>query len=91
LKGAAKTAADFEKALDELIAGAGDGAGLAFLLESNPSPTRERLRGEIEKKFPKALWAVYEPLGDDATVEAAKGRPFGEGVQGGCHRSRRRT
>ncbi len=79
LKGEKKTAADFEKALDELIAGAGDGAGLAFLLESNPSPTRERLRGEIEKKFPKALWAVYEPLGDDAAVEAAKAA-FGEGV-----------
>ncbi len=80
LNGATKTAADFEKALDELIAGAGDGAGLAFLLESNPSPTRERLRGEIEKKFPKALWAIYEPLGDDAAVEAARAA-FGEGVR----------
>ena len=80
LKGEKKTAADFEKALDEMIAGAGDGAGLAFLLEGNPSPTRERLRGEIERKFPKALWAVYEPLGDDAAVEAAKAA-FGEGVR----------
>ena len=71
LNGAKKTAQDFEKALDELIAGAGDGSGLAFLLEKNPSPTRERLRGEIAKKFPKAMWAVYEPLGDDAAVEAA--------------------
>ncbi len=78
--GATKTAQDFEKALDELIAGAGDGTGLAFLLERNPSPTRERLRGEIAKKFPKAMWAVYEPLGDDAAVEAAKAA-FGEGIE----------
>ncbi len=80
LKGETKTAQNFEKALDELIAGAGDGAGLAFLLESNPSPTRERLRGEIEKKFPKAMWAVYEPLGSDASNEAAKAA-FGEGME----------
>ena len=80
LKGGKKSAQDFEKALDALIAGAGDGAGLAFLLESNPSPTRERLRGEIEKKFPKAVWAVYEPLGSDAATEAAKAA-FGEGIE----------
>ena len=80
LKGEKKTEQDFEKALDELISGAGDGAGLAFLLEKNPSPTRERLRGEIAKKFPKALWAAYEPLGDDAAVEAVKAA-FGEGVE----------
>src|SRR5204863_2113821 len=42
-KGQRKTAEEFEKALDELIGKAGDGAGLAFLLERNPSPTRERL------------------------------------------------
>jgi MoCo/4Fe-4S cofactor protein with predicted Tat translocation signal len=65
-KGAAKTAADFEKAIDELIAGAADGDGLAFLLEENNSPTRERLRLEIEKKFPKASWTVYEPVGPSA-------------------------
>ena len=79
LKGEKKSGADFEKALDELIGKAGDGAGLAFLLEKNPSPTRERLRGEIEKKFPKAIWSVYEPLGDDATVEAARAA-FGDGL-----------
>jgi len=56
-------AAEFEKALDDLLKGAGDGAGLALLLEEGNSPTRERLRGEIEKKFPKAIWAVYEPAG----------------------------
>jgi molybdopterin-containing oxidoreductase family iron-sulfur binding subunit len=61
-RGEAKTAVEFEKALDELISKAGDGSGLAFLLEENNSPTRERLRGEIAKKLPKATWAVYEPL-----------------------------
>ncbi len=55
--------ATFEKELDELIKNAADGAGIAFLLEEIHGPTRERLRGEIEEKFPKAMWAVYEPLG----------------------------
>lgn len=64
--------AAFEKSLDALIAKAGDGAGLAFLLEESWSPTRERLRGEIAKKFPKAMWAVYEPVGHASAAEAAK-------------------
>jgi len=55
--GSASDEAAFEKALDEILKNAGDGAGLAFLLESDSSPTRERLRGEIAKKFPKATWA----------------------------------
>jgi molybdopterin-containing oxidoreductase family iron-sulfur binding subunit len=78
-KGEAKSGADFEKALDELIGKSSDGSGLAFLLERNPSPSRERLRGEIEKKFPKAIWSVYEPLGGDAPAEAARAA-FGDGV-----------
>ncbi len=64
--------ADFEKALDEILKSAGDGASLAFLLQKDNSPTRERLRGEIEKKFPNVMWAVYEPLGSE-TSEAAYG------------------
>lgn len=71
-KGKKSSELAFEKALDALIAKQGDGAGLAFLLEESHSPTRERLRGEIEKKFPKAMWAVYEPVGDALTAEAAK-------------------
>ncbi len=78
-KGEKKSGADFEKALDELIGKAGDGAGLAFLVERNPSPTRERLRGEVEKKFPKAAWCVYEPLVDDGSAEASR-VAFGEGI-----------
>ena len=51
--GTVTDAAAFEKALDGLLKNAGDGAGLAFLLEANNSPTRERLRLEIEKKYPE--------------------------------------
>ena len=78
-KGEKSDAAAFEKALDGLIGAAGDGAGLAFLLEKNNSPTRERLRGEIAKKFPKASWTVYEPLGTELADEAAAAA-FGGGV-----------
>src|SRR4029434_7572529 len=38
------------------------GDGLAFLVEENHSPTRERLRGEVENVFPSMRWCVYEPL-----------------------------
>jgi molybdopterin-containing oxidoreductase family iron-sulfur binding subunit len=78
-KGAAVPEAEFEKALDGLLGKLGDGDGLAFLLQENNSPTRERLRGEIEKKFPKALWTVYEPVGAAAAVEAHQSA-FGQGV-----------
>ena len=72
-------AASFEKALDEIISKAGDGSGVAFLVERNPSPTRERLRAEIEKKYPKISWCVYEPtggIGDEAAASA-----FGDGIR----------
>jgi molybdopterin-containing oxidoreductase family iron-sulfur binding subunit len=64
-KGKRSDEAAFLKALDAAVKGAGDGGGLAFLVETNHSPTRERLRAEVERKFPKATWAVYEPLGDE--------------------------
>ena len=54
----------FEKYLAELrtkIAADG-GAGLAFLVEEVHSPTRERLRAELLKVFPKMRWCVYDPL-----------------------------
>ncbi|MEA3210473.1 MAG: hypothetical protein QOE70_3530 [Chthoniobacter sp.] len=78
-KGKPSDTATFEKALDELIKGAGDGTGLAFLLEDHASPTRERLRGLIAQKLPKATWTVYEPLGSDLADEA-DGVAFGEGL-----------
>jgi len=75
----ASSAAAFEKALDELLKNAGDGSGMALLLQKDNSPTRERLRLEIEKKFPKATWAVYEPLGSDF-ADQANAAAFGEGM-----------
>jgi len=70
----------FDAYLTKLTAGLGSGDGLAFLLEENNSPTRERLRQEIAKKYPQALWAVYEPLGADASAEAHS-KAFGDGVK----------
>ena len=55
--------ASFEKYLADLTAKIGNnGAGLAFMVEETHSPTRERLRLELEKKFPGMHWCVYEPL-----------------------------
>ena len=64
-KGVESDPAKFEKFLDDLIAGyeAKQGDGIAFLMEDDPSPTRERLRVEVTKRLPKATWTVYEPLG----------------------------
>ncbi|MGI8889320.1 MAG: TAT-variant-translocated molybdopterin oxidoreductase [Chthoniobacterales bacterium] len=60
--------AEFEKYINELrpqMSGDG-GAGLAFLVEETHSPTRERLRTELEKQFPKMRWCVYDPLLSEA-------------------------
>ncbi len=54
----------FENYLAELrtkIAADG-GAGLAFLVEEVHSPTRERLRAELLKVYPRMRWCVYDPL-----------------------------
>jgi len=39
----------------------GDGTGVAILTEPSTSPTRERLRLQLQQQFPKLLWAEYEP------------------------------
>jgi MoCo/4Fe-4S cofactor protein with predicted Tat translocation signal len=60
----ARDRATFEKYLAQLrtkIAADG-GAGLAFLVEEVHSPTRERLRAELLKTYPKMRWCVYDPL-----------------------------
>ncbi|MEP6604179.1 MAG: TAT-variant-translocated molybdopterin oxidoreductase, partial [Spartobacteria bacterium] len=51
----------FEKYLVDLSAKAkaDGGAGLAFLVEEVHSPTRERLRAEMERMFPKMRWCIY--------------------------------
>lgn len=56
------------------------GEGLAFLVERNNSPTRERLREEVAKKFPKMSWAVYEPLDND-TISQANRAAFGDDLR----------
>jgi molybdopterin-containing oxidoreductase family iron-sulfur binding subunit len=60
--------ADFEKYITELRPkmAANGGAGLAFLVEETWSPTRERLRAELLKQFPRMRWCVFEPLLSEA-------------------------
>src|SRR6184192_2600523 len=48
------------------------GDGLAFLLGEAHSPTRERLRTELEKMFPSTRWCVYEPLLSQEQATAAQ-------------------
>ena len=67
---------DFDAYLKELrnklLADNGD--GLAFLVEETHSPTRERLRGELEKNLPGMRWCVYEPLSSQGTIAATQMR-----------------
>src|SRR4029453_2328978 len=73
---------DFEAYLGELrnkILGA-HGAGLGFLGEEANSPTRERLRGELEKNLPGMRWCVYEPFLGQGTSVAAQ-TAFGVGAR----------
>src|SRR5262245_49952829 len=58
----------FEKYVAELRPkmAANGGAGLAFLVEETNSPTRERLRNELQKQFPRMRWCVYDPLLSEA-------------------------
>jgi len=56
------------------------GEGLAFLVERKNSPTRDRLRAELEAKFPGMIWAEYEPLGN-AEVDKAVTAAFGPGTR----------
>ena len=75
-KGKASTREEFEKFLGEFGKTIlnDQGSGLAFLVEETNSPTRERLRTELEKKFPGMRWCVYEPrLGQEANVAMQTG------------------
>ena len=82
---------DFEAYVRELrnklVADHGD--GLAFLVEETNSPTRERLRGELEKNLPGMRWCVYEPFLSQGTSAAAQ-TAFGAGARADSQiRSRR--
>ncbi|HMJ05777.1 MAG TPA: TAT-variant-translocated molybdopterin oxidoreductase [Chthoniobacterales bacterium] len=58
----------FVKYLGEVRAqaAADGGAGLAFLAEETHSPTRDRLRLQMEKAFPRMRWCQYDPLLSEA-------------------------
>lgn len=56
-----------------------DGEGLAVLTRAFSSPTLARLRREFLETFPRAEWAVYEPVTDEnlyAGIELATGRRY---------------
>src|SRR5436190_12528103 len=56
------------------------GDGLAFLVGETHSPTRERLRAELEKTFPSMRWCVYEPLLSHEQATATQ-NAFGAGAR----------
>ncbi len=58
----------FEKYLQGVASSGGQ--GLAFLVERKNSPTRDRLRAELEAKYPGLIWSEYEPLGASETATA---------------------
>ena len=71
---------EFDAYIDKLRGQLGSGDGLAFLVEEVHSPTRERLRADLEKTFPKMTWCVYEPALSDAQNFATR-IGFGENVR----------
>ena len=81
-KGKESDEAAFQKFLDQTIKSysATQGDGLAFLMEEDPSPTRERLRAAVSKALPKARWCLYGPLGSQNTG-ASDYIGFGPGVR----------
>src|SRR5881392_769374 len=73
---------EFDAYIDKLRGqlGSNGGDGLAFLVEELHSPTRERLRTELEKAFPKMMWCVYDAGLSEAQNDAT-GTSFGENVR----------
>jgi len=61
-------------------AAATSGAGLAFLADESSSPTRARLVAQLKRKFPRAIWAEYEPVADEPPAAAARAA-FGRNVK----------
>jgi molybdopterin-containing oxidoreductase family iron-sulfur binding subunit len=80
-EGAVVDAAALGAKLDEVVTAAESdgGKGLAFLVERDDSPSRDRLLATLRAKFPAILWAEYEPLGS-TEAEAAQAACFGPGV-----------
>lgn len=70
--------ATFDAFLEQVRTSAKD--GVAFLVESHHSPTRDRLRAELEAAYPGLLWAEYEPLGSSPQKQAVS-TIFGQNVR----------
>jgi molybdopterin-containing oxidoreductase family iron-sulfur binding subunit len=81
-KGKTSDRADFDAYIGVLRKGLGSkqGDGVAFLVGETHSPTRERLRIELEKMFPSMRWCVYEPLLSQEQTLSAQ-RAFGLGAR----------
>jgi molybdopterin-containing oxidoreductase family iron-sulfur binding subunit len=77
-KGKASDAAAFDAFIQSIANG--NGEGLAILTEAKNSPTRDRLRAALEAKFPKLVWAEYDPLAAAATIEANEAS-FGSNIR----------
>jgi MoCo/4Fe-4S cofactor protein with predicted Tat translocation signal len=50
---------------------ANGGQGLAVVSETFASPTLERLVDRFRERFPKAVWATYEPINDESASQGA--------------------
>lgn len=76
-KGKKASQREFERVLGSL---AREGSKLAVIVGEDDSPTRNRLKGEIEKAYPGSKFYSYEALCGEArrTVE---GQVFGQGTQ----------
>ena len=64
--------------LDDMKGNGGD--GVAILVEETFSPTRDRLRAELQQAFPKLTWALYDPLRPFNEIDATRAA-FGDGVR----------
>jgi molybdopterin-containing oxidoreductase family iron-sulfur binding subunit len=77
-KGQASSADAFDAFVKSVASG--NGQGLAILAEPVSSPTRNRLRADLQAKFPDLLWAEYDPLAA-TPAEAAAEASFGPNVR----------
>src|SRR3954463_8445461 len=73
-KGKPTSRADFDSYINTLRSQmtADGGAGLAFLVEEVHSPTRERLRDDLQKIFPNLRWCVYSAAQSEAQNAATQ-------------------
>ena len=73
-KGKTSDRATFDTYIEKLRSGlaADQGASLAFFVEETHSPTRERLRRELEKAFPGMRWCVYDAIPNHAEQTATQ-------------------